>query len=331
MPPVPVQALLLPLAVLAAGPVGAESGLRVERLTGWAFGHPATLEARSPDTTRLRAHLEGALAEIARVELQLRSLEARLLAAAGQPAPVQLAELELLARALGACRWSEGVVSPVAGRLYDLVGLRQPVERWPAGELLQEAGRLAPCTALELDPKARAAKLQPGTRLELFPFEAGWAVDRAASFLRAAEVGDFLIQLGAVARAEGPGPDGRGWRFEVPTRPGAPGLDPLLLQSRSIAILQREDPPLLAPGERRPPYLDLRSGASAAGILLVAVVDQDATDARAVAHAMFALGPTRGQLLLGNLRPSPAVAWLLGSGEGEPLRVETGWSRVARP
>lgn len=300
----------------------------VKRVEGIAFQLGVVISALST-RERIEDHLNGALAEITRTEAELQALEQRLASANGQPISLPLHEFELLAQALGVCRWSEGVVNPSAGELYELLGLRRAVSGWPSPELLEQRSR--PCEVLALNPQQRTAQLRPPARLELFPFEAGWAVDRATALLRAARVDNFLVRVGPVARAEGPGPEGRGWPFELRPEVVSWGLDPFWLRHQAAALLTRDDPPLQVPGVLQTPYVDLRNGKPASGLLAVAVVTREATDARAIAQAMFALGPTRGQLFVGSLSPPPSILWLLGSAGGETLRVATGWSRVSLP
>ncbi len=301
----------------------------LEQIEGAAFGLTVTLAAKS-DSPRLRDHLEGALAEIRRTETDARALESRLGTTDGAPATLALGEFELLARALGVCRWSEGVVNPAAGRVYELVGLRQPVPSWPTQEQLEAVTGALSCEKLELNPRLRTARLASAARLELFPFEAGWAVDRAASLLRAAAIHDFSIRLGGTVRAEGGGPDGRGWPFEVAPQVVSWGLDTFRLRDRAATVLIRDDPPLQVSGLLQVPYLDLRFGKPPTGVLAVGVITAEAVEARAIAQVMFALGATRGQLLVGALPTAASILWLLGSGEGTALRVEAGWSRGIR-
>jgi hypothetical protein len=61
----------------------------------------------------------------------------------------------------------------------------------------------------------------------------------------------------------------------------------------------------------------------------VVTVTELAVDAEALAAALMILGNREGLLRAGVLRPSPAVLWLLGGGEGVPVQAQHDWSRIA--
>jgi thiamine biosynthesis lipoprotein ApbE len=327
MPILRVAPMALALALLLPG-VAAATTLR---FAGQALGVPAEVELAGLDRAAAEAAAAAAFEELARTEAALRDLAERSARAAGGVFPLTGPDLELLERAQGFCLWSDGATGPLGGALYAAWGLRSPVAGRPGADRLAEAAATAGCARLLLDRAVESARLAPGSELELFPFAAGWAVDRAVAALTAAGAANGCARVGAVVRGFGAGADGRGWPVDPPAVPGLE--EPLArfwLRDQAAALLTALDPPLLSPGERVLPYLDLRSGRPPAGIQLVIAVTDLAVDARALAQTMFALGARPGQLLLGSLRPAPAVLWLLGSGEGEPVLTASNWSRVVR-
>jgi thiamine biosynthesis lipoprotein ApbE len=341
--PLAVLPLAAPLAVLLlAAPLAAEH----LRFTGRALDEAAAVEIAGLDRAAATTAATAAFEELARAERTVRSLAERAAAAAGGDLPLSGAELELLSRAHAFCLWSDGSVSALGGAAHRLWGVRVPVAGRPGDAALAAAARSARCAGLTLEAGGRiltdgggapaasggtAARLAPEVELDLFPFETGWAVDQAVAALAAAGASNVRVALGAVARGAGPGPEGRGWPFDPPAIPGlAEPFSPLVLRDQAAAVLTAGDRSLALAGDPLPPYLDLRSARPALGVRLVAVVSPLALDARALAQAMFVLGPRSGQLSLGGLRPAPSVLWLVGGGAGDPVITSSNWSRVHR-
>jgi thiamine biosynthesis lipoprotein ApbE len=333
------------LGVALAAPVGAQH----VRFAGRALGEAAAVEIAGLERGAAETAATAAFEELGRAERTVRGLAERAAAAAGGALALTGAELELLGKTQAFCRWSEGTVSALGGVAYRLWGLRAPAPGRPDPAALAAAVESARCGRLALegvagaltaDPGAAAprsatgqpaARLAAGSELELFPFETGWAVDQAVAALAAAGAGNVRVSVGPVARGVGAGPGGRGWPFDPPVVPGvAEPFSPLFLRDQAAAVLTPEDRALTIGGDRLAPYLDLRSGRPAGGVRLVVVVTSTALDARALAQAMFVLGPRPGQLFLGSLRPPPSVLWLVGGGSGEPVITGSNWSRVSR-
>lgn len=317
---------------LLAPPLLPAPGRAATLYRGSAFGEVAEVEVLGLDPATTEATVRAAFAEIARAEATARGLAGRAAGAAGGPFTLTPDELALLQRAQSFCFWSEGTVSALAGGIYRLWGLRAPVAGRPAPDRLTAAAELARCTSLKLDAAGPSARLAPEAELELFPFETGWAVDRAVAHLQASGVANARVSIGSVIRGLGAGPEGRGWPVEASAQaaPGAGGLRPFYLRDRAAALLAAIDRPLAVPGETTSRYLDLRTGRPPSGRLLVVAVTDLALDARALAQAMFALGPAPGRLFLGSLSPRPSVLWLIGSAEAEPVATESNWSAVPK-
>jgi thiamine biosynthesis lipoprotein ApbE len=301
------------------------------RLAGRAFDRRAEIEVRDLPVADAERAIQEAFRELERAREELRAIEA----AANPATPVQLdaRQSELLRRALGTCYWSEGAVGPLGGEVFRLWGLRFPATSFPIPDELERAVDAARCERATLDVPARVLRVAAAGALDFFPFELGWAVDRAAESLRAAGAADFWIELGGVARAAGPGPTGRGWSYELPPLPGQlEALPPFLLRDRAMALLRPGDRPLRIAGESFPPYLNQRRGRpGGAAIAAVVVVSELAVDAQAVGYAMFALGPHDGTMLLGALPERPSIRWFLGTGDGPPVLTDVNWGVVGRP
>jgi FAD:protein FMN transferase len=234
---------------------------------------------------------------------------------------------ELIARAHQFCAWSDGLHGPLAGHLYSIWGLHEPAAALPTEEQRTAAAEQARCDRLALDADQGRVSLAAGARLELRGFAQGFAVDRAIATLQAAGSAAASVTLGPVQRAIGSSPEGPGWPVRVPL-PGhlEPWLAGALLVDQALAVASATFEGLRAGGERFAPYLDQRLGSPVAGVFATAAVSGLALDAEGVAITAFVTGNRRGSHLLGQLRPAPAVLWLLGSGEGQPLAMDFRWS-----
>ncbi|MCZ7652988.1 MAG: FAD:protein FMN transferase [Thermoanaerobaculia bacterium] len=323
--------LLLSLAstLLAGARPAAAEGPAVVRLEGSAFGFTAIVEVRGLSAAEGERAAQAAFTALAAAETDLGPGGglARLAERAGEPVALPPPLLGLVAKAVDFCVWSEGRIGLLGGHAYDLWGLHRPVRGRPPATRLEEAAASAACDRLQVDAARGQATLAPGSRPEAWGLALGWAVDRAGLALAEAGAANARVELGGVLLGIGPGPSGRGWEVAGLRFPGqAEPLAPVYLRDRALAVVTPEDRALAIGGDRHAPYLDLRTGRPAAGAVAVLASSPLALDAQAVAVAMFVAGPRQGQYLAGPLRPSPAVLWLLGSGEGEPLFESSRWS-----
>lgn len=325
-----------------------QQGEAASTIRGEVFGQPLTIEVIPlDDPVESRDALADALEETNRVDhlLEVGDLLPRpaseyprsepggvaaLNAAAGQgPVRVDGRVLEVLTRALEYCRWSHGAFGPLGGMLNGLWGLRQRVGGLPSPEVVADQAGLTDCDRLSLDAATVTASLSDGSRVDLWGFEYGYAIDRVTSLLVARGFTSGWIQIGQVTRAFGSGRSGRGWPMAVdPIAGGVVPTERLLLHDRALAMASSLENAIEIAGERYPPYIDHRSGLPASGKAAVLVVAQTALDAQALASALFVLSNREGEFRLGALDPRPAVKWFLGEGEGQPLIMLKGWSQV---
>jgi FAD:protein FMN transferase len=295
---------------------------------GNAFGASFEIDARAG---------EGAEAAVLAAVAAVRELEeagdlsrgalAELNRSAGsgaQKVPAPLAAT--LVRAVAFCGWSEGTLGPLGGVLNEVWGLRVTKPSLPSAAAVEQAAAAAGCERLSVDTAKGTATLAAGSRVDLWSFEVGAALDRAVEVLAARGVTDASLALGNVQRAVGGGPDAQGWPLRVDV-PSALAIftSGLRLRDQSFAVASREDGELRAGGERYPPYLDQRTGRPGSGVLAAAAITELALDAQGLAATLFVTGNRRGSLLLGQLKPQPSALWLLGDGSGEPLVSDYRW------
>lgn len=322
--------LLVPSLCLAQSAPTATAATPL-RLAGTVFGDTAEVEVRDLERARAQSALAAAwqlLSDSAAAAAQLEAPGA----GAGVARPLAPEELRWLARTGAFCAWSDGAMSALGGSVHRLWGTSSPVGEIPTRARLEPAIDAARCERLRIDESARRFELAAGSTLDLRHFARGWAVDRAVEALRARGARNLWVRVGPVARAAGGGPDGRGWRFELPLFAGLEQpLRALRLIDQAVAVADSSAAPIRIAGERFSPYVDLRSGRPASGVSGVVVVTALAGDAQPLAAALFVFGANAGQMRLGVLRPKPAVLWLLGSSEsGAPVLATSNWSAVKK-
>lgn len=318
---------LLGALLLLAPVIGPDDSVAALQVSTRAFGGEVLLVVADLPGERGEEALRRALQEV-RDLAELSDPDGsradglgRLNAGAGTgPVPVDGRLAELLGRALEFCRWSDGANGPLGGRLYRLWDAT-PAADAPLPEVLAPAVAAAGCDGLGIAAETGTALLESERRLDLRHLAPGFAADRAVAVLRQAGAANGLVTVAGVTRAFGAGPGGRGWRVPLPDFPGL---------AASLGTVRLEDESLAVAVAGATPYLDLRRGSAAQGVLATLVVSELGVDAQGLASTLFITGSRDGQLRLGELRPRPSVLWLLGSGGGTPLLVDYRWSAVSR-
>jgi thiamine biosynthesis lipoprotein len=336
---------LLPFFVLGWGLLGALvaelpaqgpplSAPEPVRMAAKAFDTQVAIEVRDLARGRSEKAIFAAIREILEVERLTHpdgklpgSVGALNGAPRGEPMTLDPRVHYLLRRAWDFCVWSLRAHGPLGGQLYDLWGLRQPAIGRPGGEALNRAVESAGCGYLQPNIREPTAILNGESRVDLWGFAQGYAVDRAVAILRDHGARNLWVEVGRVRRALGEGPGGKGWFVALPIVEGQTvPLDELHLQDQALAIVRADEGAFRIAGDRYAPYIDQRTGQPAQEVAATIVVTELAVDAQAMAAAMMIFGNREGQMRLGGLQPPPAVMWLLGSTEGAPLIATSHWS-----
>lgn len=326
------------LLALALAPTLVPLDAEPLKLSAAAFDGRVAIEVRNLPEAKAETAIRDAIARVVEVErLTTPSAGsgattgiAHLNGTAGRgPQPVDPLLFGLLRRAVEFCTWSRGAHGPLGGRLYDLWGLHRPVEAPPDPQQLREAVASAACTDLTLHPSTGTAELAAGSRIDLWGFAAGYAVDQAVALLRQRGATNGFVELGDVRRGFGEGPDGSGWKVVLPVFPGTHrSQGEIWLRDRTLAIARRRGRSLDVGGQHRAPFLDQRRGEPAEGVTAVLVVTKLGVDAQGLATTLFVTGNREGRFRLGLLRPAPSVLWLLGNGNGPPVVTDYHWSDI---
>ncbi|MEO8276798.1 MAG: FAD:protein FMN transferase [Thermoanaerobaculia bacterium] len=297
------------------------------RIAGSAFGAALEIEVRDLSRSTGEQALNAAWDAVAKADRALGALLTH--GPTDQPLDEDL--FELIVRANAFCVWSDGASGPSGGAVYRLWAESAQAGALPPPALLAAAVTTTACTRLELSADRRTIRLAAGSELDLRGFTHGWAVDLAMKALELAGATNARVTLGAVTRAAGTGPSGRGWPIPLPTLSvSGDAKSSVLLVDQAIAIAEPGANALQIAGDAVSPMLDLRSGKPATGVSSVVAVTALAADAEPLAQAMGVLGANGGQLRLGSLQPKPSVLWLLGTGDSAVV-ASSNWSAVRRP
>jgi thiamine biosynthesis lipoprotein len=311
-------------AALAAMAAVAPTPQATTRLEGEAFGE--TVVIRAGTGAGAEAAARAALDRIHSVEEAVERTVATLNDEPEQERAVEPPAdvLDLFARALTFCNWSDGAHGPLGGNLqaHWRAAAGNPEPPPPPTFAVESAA----CDRVSIDRERGSVRIAGGSRVDLSGFAAGFAVDRAVDTLRDRGVDDALVRVGRIHRGIGPGPEGDGWPVLLPVFEGyRRPLDEVRLRGRSLAVVWRSDWP-----SDRPLFVDQRSGRAPGAPWATAAVTELAVDAQALAVSAMVLGSREGRFRMAGLDPEPSVLWLLGSGEGRPLMMDLRWSALRK-
>lgn len=334
--PLASSSLLVLLVLLAAPPAPPvltpslappePSGAAAFEVRGEAFGERAGITLVGWPEARAEAVGRSALARLQEAEEMVAEVTEALNRDpdSARTLPVDPAIGELARRALQFCSWSQGAHGPLGGGLrrhWRAVG-DNPTPPPPAPGLVEAAA----CDRLIVGPDGRSLSVAAGSRVDFTGFARGFAVDRAVDELVAAGVTNARVELGRVRRLLGGGGEGDGWRVTLPIFEGhREPVDEVWLEDRSVVVVWRADHP------DGPPWVDERSGRLDSGTWATVAVTELALDAEALAVAALVLDNREGRFRVGNLEPRPSVLWLLGTGTGRALLVDSNWQALGRP
>lgn len=195
---------------------------------------------------------------------------------------------------------------------------------------------------VQLDEARRTVRFdRPGVMLDLGAIGKGYAVERAAGFLRDAGITSALIHGGtSTVYAVGHPPDGDCWRiaieqppagFRIPLASPAAGIDTTALKSpttlpavplcdEAMSVSAAWGRCFEADGQMLGHVLDPRTGHPANRALLAVVVLPSATETDALATALLTAGQEGFQTMT-NLRPNLRALLMLPGEDG--LRVQS--------
>ena len=220
--------------------------------------------------------------------------------AATMPCPVEPCLFDLLLRCIALSQATDGAFDITAGPLVKLWGFHTRQGRFPKPEDIQQTLQRVGSQFVHLDPEQLTISFaKPGIELNLGSVGKGYALDRAADIMLAADVSSFLIhggQSSILAR----GVKRPAEEDSVAEVPWTVALRHPLRQDRRLAVLTLRDFAsgtsgsgqqfFYHRGRRDGHVLDPRTGVPAEGVLSTTVLAPNAADADALATTFFVLG-----------------------------------------
>jgi len=218
--------------------------------------------------------------------------------AADRPVSVEPRLFALLQLAERLHRDTEGALDITSGPLSEIWGFSRRAGRLPSDAEIAAALERVGMRRVTLDSAARSVYFRrPGVALNLNSIGKGYALDRMAESLDAADVGDYLLHGGrssVLARGDCPGGDRAGWTIGVrhPLRP-AERLAEFYLHDQALGTSGAATQFFHHRGRRYGHLLDPRTGWPAAGIHSATVIAPTAAEADALSTAFYVMGPER--------------------------------------
>jgi thiamine biosynthesis lipoprotein len=155
----------------------------------------------------------------------------------------------VMAYALQLAERSGGAYDVTVGPLVNLWGFGPDpaMRKVPDPAAISAARERVGWRKVEVDVVTARARKQPGVRVDLSSLGKGRGVDRAAEYLDAAGVSNYLIDLSGKLRARGRNARGEFWRVAV-ERPGDDSSDP---SAAAPAIVELRDESIATAGDYR--------------------------------------------------------------------------------
>jgi FAD:protein FMN transferase len=219
--------------------------------------------------------------------------------AAEEPVSVDERLFSLIQTADLIYRETDGAFDLTATPLWKAWGFARGEGRLPSDEEVAQALETVGGSQVELDTDCQAVRFQKsGIELNLGSIGKGYAVDRVAELLDAAEIDDYLIQGGQSSvmakgtRLSGNAPDGWLVGLGHPLRPGT-RLGYVRVRDRALGTSGSASQFFRHKGRRYSHIVDPRTGQPAEGVLSATVLAPEAATADALATSFFVMGPEK--------------------------------------
>ena len=308
-----VALILLPLAMClsCSSSDGQPAGSpRLVERTHASMGAEAHLTAWTTDEAGVVAAFNVVFTELERLESLMTvwredSDISRLNRAAGsKPIALHPDVIDVLGTARRASDWTGGAFDVTFGALSGIWKFdHDQDDRIPTPEQIAERLPFVGYQGLEIDESARTAVLtRAGMRAHLGGIGKGFAVERAATILRARGFHDFMIQFGGDLYVGGTRGD-RSWRLGIrdPRGPAERSFAAIDLTNSAFSTSGDYERFFIRNGKRYHHILDPRTGEPARGCRSVTIVAKSATLADALSTGVFVLGPQAGMELIERL------------------------------
>jgi thiamine biosynthesis lipoprotein len=282
----------------------------------------------------LRAAGEEAIAEILRVEaaLSLYRADSEIATinreAATRPVRVSPEVFGLLRHALLLSRATGGAFDVTVGPLLRAWGLMCGTGHLPAATELEEARASVGADLVLLEEDGFTVRFaRPGVMVDLGSIGKGYALDRAAEFLREAGVEAALLHGGtSTAVGWGRPAEADAWKVAIDPPPCREPDSNLAREVSPLAVVELREESLSvsavwgkgfeADGRYYGHVLDPRRGAPVQGVLLAAMILPSATESDALSTALLVRGAEMVEVL--RIGAAPARCLVVESWPGPP-------------
>jgi thiamine biosynthesis lipoprotein len=238
---------------------------------------------------------------------------------------------EVLTYALGLAEDSGGAYDVTVGPLVNLWGFGPDpaTRRVPGAAAIDAARARVGWRKVEVDATRRRARKAPGVRVDLSSLGKGRGVDRAAEYLDAQGVANYLIDLSGKLRARGHNARSRPWRVAVEApepdaTSGRPSFEPEVVEliDQSVATAGDYRRFFEIDGKHYSHIVDPRTGWPVTHATVSAsAIAADCMQADALATVLMAMAPDDAVALA---RRRQVAALLIGRGAAGYLATHTG-------
>ena len=225
----------------------------------------------------------------------------------------------LLARSQTLAADTGGAFDVTVGPYVRLWRRARRQKQMPSDERLAQARAAVGYQYIELDPRARTARLlAPDMRLDLGGIAMGYAVDQALDVLRARGISRALIDASGDIGVGDPPPGKRGWTIGVaPLSIHRTPSREILLANAAVTTSGDAFQHVEIDDRRYSHIVDPRTGLGLTDRSGVTVIGPDCTTADSLATAVSVLGPEAG-LALVEKTPGAAAFIVRATDNGEP-------------
>ena len=186
-----------------------------------------------------------------------------------------------------------------------------------------EQEKMRPCVGyekIELIPPDRVEFHSPCMRIDVGSIGKGYAVDKAATILRASGIVSALIDAGqSTIYGIGTPPGQNAW--EVHLRDPSNRLDPQVMLKDNSVSTSEQTPPSLLGIESAGHIIDPENGKPLKTKYALSIVAETGTASDALSTTLLLVGPVKGKAIVGAIAHAAAI-WV--SADGETQTVTTG-------
>ena len=299
------------VAQAAPSVVAPPAPARVVARTFPAMGTEVTFSAYTSDPDKAEHAFAAAYDEIRRVEKLMTDWErpgepesdiVRVNKAAGKkPVKVSAETIEVIEKSLEMSRRSEGAFDITFAAMHGLWKFDEDMDKTiPLPEEIAERRKLINWRDVLVNAKAGTVKLRrAGMRMGLGGIAKGYGVDRCAAVLRAAGLGNFMVQAGGdlfVAGRKG----SASWMVGVRDPRGGPRdiIARMPIQDHAFSTAGDYERGFVLNGRRYHHIIDPKTGYPATASREVTIFAPNAFLADALDDSVFILGPKKGMELV---------------------------------